>query len=104
LACQKVRSVIGALLVVNRFSLKSVTIGKRGNILSRIGGESLKPAVPHDAGITRYFDENVFKTKLEAERSVSFIFPGDNRARRVDIIKADGLGGRSTSPETNECP
>ena len=23
-------------------------------------------------GITRYFDENVFKTKLETERSVSF--------------------------------
>ena len=32
----------------------------------------LKPAVAHDAGIARYLDENVFKTKLEAERPVFF--------------------------------
>src|SRR6266480_2885319 len=74
-------SVICALFVVNGFSLKAITIGKCRNILSCAGGESLKSAVAHDAGIARCFDENVFKTKLESERPVSFIFPSNDRAR-----------------------
>ena len=86
-----------------RFSLKSVTIGKFGDILFRVSGESLEPGVPHDVGITRHFDENVFKTKAEAERSVSFIAPSNNGARRVKIIKTARLRGRSTRPENNKC-
>ena len=92
-----------ALLVVDRFSLKSVTIGKFGNILSRVSGESREPGVLHDIGITRHFDENVFKTKAEAERSVSFITPSNNGTGRVKIIKTARLRGRRTRPENNKC-
>jgi hypothetical protein len=70
--------------------------------LSCDGGQSLKPAVSQDAGVTRYFDENVFKTKLEPERPVSFIFPGNNRARRVDISKAARLADRGIGAENNK--
>ena len=97
-------SVICALFVVNGFSLKAITIGKCRNILSCAGGESLKSAVAHDAGIARCFDENVFKTKLESERPVSFIFPSNDRARRVDIVKTVRLRNRSISPENGESP
>ena len=90
------------LFVVNGFSLKSIAIRKRGNILSCDGSESLKPAVAHDAGVARYFDENVLKTKLEAERSASFVFPGNYSLRRVEIVKAARLGDRATIPEHNE--
>jgi hypothetical protein len=102
LACQKIGSVICALFVANCFSLKSVTIGKRRNILSCAGGESLKPAVAHDASVARHFDKNVFKTKLEAERSISFILPGNHRARRVDIVKAVRLRDRGLSRVNDE--
>ena len=97
-------SVICALFVVNGFSLKAITIGKCRNILSCAGGESLKSAVARDAGIARCFDENVFKTKLESERPVSFIFPSNDRARRVDIVKTVRLRNRSISPENDESP
>jgi hypothetical protein len=96
------RSVVCALLVVNWLSLKSIAVGKGGNILSCDGGQSLKPAVAQDGGITRYFDENVFKTKLETERPVSFIFPGNNRARRVGIVKVARLADRGIRPENNK--
>jgi hypothetical protein len=89
---------------MNWFPLKSVTIGKRGNVLSCAGGKILKPAVAHDAGVARYFDEYVFKTKPEAERSVSFIFSGYDRARRVDIVKAVRLRDRVVSPQNEESP
>ena len=59
-------SVICTLFVVNRFSFESVTIGKCGDISPSVGGETLKPTVNQDAGVARCFDENVFKTKLEA--------------------------------------
>ena len=78
MACEKMRSIVCALFVVNWFSLKSIAIGKRGNILSCGGGQNFKPAVFYDTGVTRYFDENIFKTKPEAERSVPFIFTGNN--------------------------
>jgi len=96
------RSVICALFVVNWFSLKSIAIGKRGHVLSCADGQSRKPAVGYDAGIAGYFDKNIFKTKLEAEKPVSFIFPGDNRARRIDIVKAARLADRGFSPENNK--
>ena len=95
-------AVVCALFVVNWFSLKSITIGKRGNILSCAGGEKFKPVVAHDAGITRHFEENVFKTKFEAKRPVSFIFPGYDRARRVDIVKALWLRDRGIDPKHDE--
>jgi hypothetical protein len=100
LACQKMRSVVCALFVVNRLSLKSIAVGKCGNILSCDGGQSLKPAVAQDAGVTRYFDDNVFKTKPETERPASFIFPGNNRARGIDVVKATGLADRSSDQRT----
>ena len=87
---------------MNWFSLKPITIGKRGDMFSCAGGKILKPAVAHDAGVARYFDENVFKTKPEAERSVSFILPGYDRPRRVDIVKAVVLRNRGINPERNE--
>ena len=62
---KKKGSVICALFVMNRFSLKSVTIGKCKNILSGVGGESFKPAVAHDGGVARY-GQNIFKTKRSA--------------------------------------
>src|SRR5436190_11938564 len=96
------RSVVCALFVMNWFPLKSIAIGKRRNILSCEGGQSLKPRVAHNTGVARYFDENVLKTKPETERSVSFIFSGNNCARRVDIVKAARLGDRGISPENNE--
>ena len=77
-----------ALFVVNRFSFKSVTIGKRGNVLSCAGGDVSELVVAYDAGVARYFDKNVFKTQPEAERSVSFILSGYDCPRRVDIVKA----------------
>jgi hypothetical protein len=101
-AGQKVGAIVCALFVVNRFSLKSITIGKRGNILSCVGGKTFKPLVAHDAGITRGFDENVFKTKFEAERSISFIFAGYDRPRRVDIVKALRLRDRGIDPNHGE--
>ena len=73
-------------------------------ISSSVGGETLKPTVIHDAGVARCFDENVFKTKLEAKRSVSFIFPGYDRARRIDIVKAVRLRGRGITQENDESP
>src|SRR4029077_11873156 len=63
---------------------------------------SRKPAVAQDAGVTRYFDKNVFKTKLETKRSVSFICPGNNHARRVDIANAARLADRAIAPENHE--
>ena len=96
------RSIVCALFVVNWFSLKSIAIGKRGNILSCCGGQNLKPAVFYDTGVTRYFDQNVFKTKSETEGSVSLICPGNDRARRVDIVKAARLADRAIGPENNE--
>jgi hypothetical protein len=54
------------------------------------------------AGVSRCFDENVFKAKLKAERSVSFICPGNDRARRVNIVKAAGLRDRGASPEKDD--
>jgi hypothetical protein len=38
----------------------------------------------------------------EAERSVSFIFPGDDRPRCVGIVKAILLCDRNINPERNE--
>src|SRR4029453_9654512 len=101
-AGQKVGAIVCALFVVNRFSLQSITIGKRRNILSCAGGETFKPLVAPDTGITGGFDENVFKTKFEAERPVSFIFPGYDGPRRVDIAKALGLRDRGIDPEHGE--
>src|SRR5262245_12045899 len=91
-----------ALFVVNRFSLKSITIGKRRNILSCAGGKTFKPVIAHDAGITGSFDEDVFKTKFEAERPISFIFPGYDCPSRVDILKALGLRDRGIDPEHDQ--
>jgi hypothetical protein len=96
------RPVVSALFVVNRLSLKSIAVVKRGNILSRDSGQRLKPTVTQDAGVTGHFDENVFKTKLEAERSVPLIFARNNRARRVDILKADRLPDRGIRPENDK--
>ena len=96
------RSIVCALFVVNWLSRKSIAIGKVGNILSCDGGQCLKPAVGHDTGVAGYLDQNVFKTKPEAERSVSLIFTGNNCACRVDIVKAARLSDRATSPEHNE--
>ena len=96
------RPVVRALFVVNWLALKSVAIGKRGNILPSCGGQSLEPAVGHDGRVTRHFDENVCETKLETERSVSFILAGDNRTRRVDIVKAAGLADRRVRPENKQ--
>jgi hypothetical protein len=62
MARQEKGTVICALFIMNGYSLKSITIGKRGDILACAGGERLKPTVAYDAGIARYFDENVFKT------------------------------------------
>src|SRR5262245_48490989 len=98
------RSVICTLFVVNRFSLKPITIGKRGDILLCTGGESLKAAVGHDAGIARYFDQNVFKTELESERPVSFSFSCYERAGRGDIIKPVRLRKRSNGTKNDESP
>jgi hypothetical protein len=53
-------------------------------------------------GVTRYFDQNVFKTKPETERSVSFICPGNDRAGRVDIVEAARLADQAIGPENNE--
>ena len=64
----------------------------------------LKPAVVHDAGIARYFDENVFKTQFEAERPISFVFPGNDRARRVNIVQAVRLRDRGIAPESDQNP
>jgi hypothetical protein len=97
-------SVICTLFVVDRFSFEAVTIRKCGDILSSVGGETLKPIVNQDAGVARCFDENVFKTKPEAKRSVSFIFAGYDRARRIDIVKAVRLRGRGITPENDESP
>jgi hypothetical protein len=96
------RPVVCPLFVVNWLPLKSIAIGKRGNVLSRGRGQSRKPTVAQNAGVTRYFDQNVFKTKPETERSVSFICPGNDRARRVDIVKAARLADRAIGPENNE--
>ena len=96
------RPVVCALFVVNWPALKSIAVGKRGNVLSRGRGQSRKPAVAQDAGVTRYFDKNVFKTKPETKRSVSFICPGNNRARRVDIANAARLADRAIAPENHE--
>ena len=104
MARQKKGSVICALLVVNRFSFKSVTIGKRQDILSGVGGDSFKSAVIYDGRVAGYFDENIFKTKLETDRAVSFIFPGYDRARRIDIVKAVRLRDRDIRPECGENP
>ena len=95
-------SVIRALFVVNWLSLKSISVVKRGNILSRDGGQRLNPTVAHDAGVTGNFDENVFKTKLEAERSVSFIFARNYRPRRIDVVQAAKLPDRGIRPENDE--
>jgi hypothetical protein len=46
-------------------------------------------------------DHTVFKTKLEAERSVSFI-SGYDRARRVEIVEAVGLSDGSIRPQNDE--
>jgi hypothetical protein len=92
-------SVICALFVVNWLSLKPITIRKRRHILSRARGETIEPPVTHNAGIARNFDKNVFKTQPKANRPVSFIFPGNDRARRVDIVDAVGLRDREMSPE-----
>ena len=97
-------SVICTLFVVNRFSLESVTIRKRGDISFSVGGEILKPTVVHDAGVARCFDENVFKTKLEAKRSVSFIFPGYDRSRRINIVKTVRLRDLGITPENDQSP
>jgi hypothetical protein len=96
------RPVVCALFVVNWLALKSITVGKRGNVLSRGRGQSRKPAVAQDAGVTRYFDQNIFKTKPETERSVSSICPGNDRAGRVDIVKAARLADRAIGPKNNE--
>jgi hypothetical protein len=93
------RPVVSALFVVNRLSLKSIAVVKRGNILSRDSGQRLKPTVTQDAGVTGHFDENVFKTELETERPVPLIFARNNRARRVNILKADRLTDRGIRPE-----
>jgi hypothetical protein len=95
------RPVVCALLVVNWLAFKSVAVRKHGNVLSCAGGQSRKPAVAQDAGVTRYFDENIFKTKLETERSVPVICPGNDRARRVDIANAR-LADRAVAPENHE--
>ena len=102
--CQKVWSVICTLFVVNRFSLKSITIRECGNILPCAGGENLKSAVTHDAGIARCFDENVFKTELESERPGSLIFPSNDCTRRIEIVKTVRLRNRSVSAENDENP
>src|SRR5215472_5210090 len=96
------RPVVCALFVVNRLSLKSIAVVKRGNILSCGDCQRPKPTVAQDAGVTRHLDENVFQTKLEAERPVSFIFARDNRARRVDFFKAARLTDRGVRPENDK--
>jgi hypothetical protein len=88
---------------MNRPSLKLVTVRKRRSILPGVGGECLKSAVAHDAGIVRHLDEKVLKTRLEAERSVSFIFPGNEHARSVNVVKS-GLRNRDIGPENDENP
>jgi len=98
------RPVVCALLVVNWLAFKSVAVRKHGNVLSCAGGQSRKPAVAQDAGVTRYFDENIFKTKLETDGAVSFIFPGYDRASRIDIVKAVRLRDRDIRPECGENP
>jgi hypothetical protein len=92
---RKCGQVVCPLFVVNWLPLKSIAVGKRGNVLSRSRGQSRKPAVAQDAGVTRYFDQNVFKTKPETERSVSFICPG-NRPRASCRYRQGRQAGRSS--------
>src|SRR6516162_8998438 len=99
---QKMGSVICALFVVNWLSLKPIMIRKRRHILSGARGEFIKSPVTDDASIARNFDKYVFKTQPETKRPVSFIFPGNDRARRVDIVDAVRLGDREISPEDAE--
>jgi hypothetical protein len=75
MARQKKGSVICALLVVNRFSLKSSTIGKRQDILSGVGGDSFKSAVIYDGPVAGYFDENIFKKSLKPTGRFLSSFP-----------------------------
>jgi hypothetical protein len=70
--------------------------------LSGARGEFIKSPVIHDAGIARSFDKNVFKTQPKTKRPVSFIFPGNDRARRVDIVDAVRLRDREISPGDDE--
>src|ERR1044072_1279869 len=96
------RPGICALFVVNWLSLKPIAVGKLGNIFSSRGGQSLEPAVGQDGRVTRHFDEDVGKTKLETEGAVSFILAGDNRTRRVEVVNAARLADRLMRPQINE--
>jgi hypothetical protein len=104
LACEKMGSVVCTLFIVNWFSLKSVAIRKRRNILPCIGGDGGKSAIAQDAGVARYFDHNVFKAEPESERPVSFILTGNDGARRVKIAKAARLRDRGVGPQKDEHP
>ena len=101
MARQKMGSVVGALFVVYWFSLEPVAIGKRGDILSCDGGQTLNAAVSHDGGVAGCFYDDVLKTKSEAEGTVSLVFSGYYRACRVDIVNVVRPGNRGITPENH---